>query len=70
MPEYNINAVREHRIAAGITGTAMADMLGLGFPTYYKKETGHIKWTLAESKVLADFFGETIDTLFFGHKIS
>ena len=43
----------------------MAETMNLGFPTYYKKEKGQIKWTLAEGKFLADFFGTTIDELFF-----
>lgn len=66
MPEYHINAVREHRIRSGIAGTAMAKEMGLSFPTYYKKEVGQIKWTISEGKFLADFFGTTIDALFFG----
>ena len=70
MPEYNIDAVRNRRISAGIAGTAMAEIMNLGFPTYYKKEKGQIKWTLAEGKFLADLFGTTIDELFFTQKVS
>lgn len=68
MPEYNIDAVRNRRIRAGIAGTAMAETMDLGFPTYYKKEKGQIKWTLAEGKFLADFFGTTIEELFLTKK--
>lgn len=58
------DAVRRARIAAGLTGTAMADKLGIKVPTYYKKESGKIKWTLEEAKAIADIFHTTIDALF------
>lgn len=67
---YNINAVRDRRISAGISGMSMARVMGLNVPTYYKKEAGQIKWSLDESKALADFFKTTIDELFFGEKVA
>lgn len=67
---YNVDAVRQHRIRAGITGTAMAEIMGINIPTYYKKEKGQIKWSLTEGKFLADFFKTTIDALFFGKEIA
>lgn len=65
-----IDAVRKARIKAGISGVAMADRLGIGIPTYYKKETGMIKWSLEEAKSVADFFGTTIDALFYAEEIA
>lgn len=65
-----IENVRNARIARGITGVAMAAHLGMNFPTYYKKETGQIKWSLPEAKAVADFFGTTIDALFFDQEVS
>ena len=67
---YNITAVRDRRIRAGISGMAMAKVMGINIPTYYKKEAGQIKWSLSESKFLADFFKTTIEDLFFEQKIS
>lgn len=67
---YRITAVRDRRISAGISGMSMARAMGINIPTYYKKEAGLIKWSLDESKFLADFFGTTIDALFFGSKIA
>ena len=68
--DYSITAVRDRRIKAGITGMAMARVMGINVPTYYKKEAGQIKWSLDESKFLADFFKTTIDELFYGQKIA
>lgn len=65
MKRYNVEAVRQRRVRAGITGTAMASIMGLHVPTYYKKEAGQIKWSLDEAKFLADYFKEPLDTLFF-----
>ena len=67
---YNVDAVRKSRIRAGITGTAMAEIMGVNVPTYYKKEKGQIKWSLVEAKFLADYFKTTVDALFFEPEIS
>lgn len=67
---YDVNAVRERRIRAGISGMAMARLMGINIPTYYRKEAGQIKWSLDESKFLADFFKTTIDELFFGKNVA
>ena len=64
------DAVRKKRLEAGITGVALAEHLGIGTPTYYKKETGAIKWSLEEAKRVADFFGTTIDALFYPEEIA
>ena len=70
MAEYNVDAVRDYRIRAGIAGTDLADAMNIGFATYYKKERGQVKWTLSEGKFLADFFQTTIDELFFDSKLA
>lgn len=67
---YDVSAVRERRIRAGLSGMAMAQILGMNVPTYYKKEAGQIKWSLDESKILSDFFHTTIDKLFFKTEIA
>ena len=67
---YNVTAVRDRRIQEGISGMSMARAMGINVPTYYKKEAGQIKWSLDESKWLADFFATTIDALFFDNKIA
>ncbi len=59
------NRVRQLRNAAGISGTAVAGELGLPVATYYKKETGSIRWTLPEAKRVADYFHKTIEEVFF-----
>lgn len=48
----------------------MAKYLGISKSSYYKKEIGEIKISLAEAKKLADFFETNIEELFFSNKVS
>lgn len=59
------NRVRELRVERGIPGTVMAEYLGVSVPVYYKKETGAIVWTLENAKAISDYFGRTIEEIFF-----
>lgn len=56
--------VRDRRIAAGISGVALAEHLGIRPSVYYKKETGAIKWSLDEARRVAKFFGASIEEIF------
>lgn len=60
--------VRFLRKVHGFNQDVMAKTLGITKATYSKKENGSIKFSLEESKVLADFFETTIDELFFDKK--
>lgn len=62
--ETKKDGVRGRRIAAGITGVAMAEHLGIQPSVYYKKETGAIKWSLDEAQRVAEYFGESIEAIF------
>ncbi len=37
---------------------------------YYKKESGHIKFSVEEARKIADYFDETIEKIFFGETLS
>lgn len=62
---YDVNAVRDLRRGQGLSGHAMAHIMGIPVGTYYKKEIGDVKWTLTEAKYIADYFKKTIDEIFF-----
>ena len=62
---YDVNAVRDLRRGQGLSGHAMAHIMGIPVGTYYKKEIGDVKWTLSEAKYLlknrlARLFGKTM----------
>ncbi|MFN3092162.1 helix-turn-helix domain-containing protein [Bacillus siamensis] len=64
----NTSKVRFLRKLHGFNQDVMAKTLGITKATYSKKENGSIKFSLEESKILADFFETTIDELFFDKK--
>lgn len=61
----NTAKVRFLRKKHGFKQDVMAETLGITKATYSKKENGSIKFSLEESKILANFFDTTIDELFF-----
>lgn len=63
--------LRELRVARGISAQTMAECIGLETQAaYYKKETGAVKFSLIEAKCIADFFGLTIEEIFFANEVS
>lgn len=62
--------VRELREAMGKKQDFMADLLGISVPNYCKKESGSVKWSLDEARKLANYFGETVENIFFTNKVS
>ena len=63
----DVKTLRETR---GLKQEEVAELLGISTPTYSKKENGSIKWALSEAKLLSDFFGMTIEQIFFGNEVS
>lgn len=65
------NKLREIRNSKNVSAEKMAAILGLETKAaYYKKETGSVKFTLAEAKKISDFFGLKIEDIFFNDKVS
>lgn len=63
--------LREIRAERGVSAQTMADLLGLETDgAYYKKENGSVKFSLAEAKIAADFFGMSIESIFFANEVS
>jgi len=54
-----------------VSADKMAEILGLSTKSaYYKKENGRVKFTLSEAKKISDFFGISIEEIFFKSKVS
>ena len=63
----NLRRIRKER---GMTCEQMGELLNIATTTYSKKERGKIPVTLKEAKIAADFFGDSIDSIFFENTLS
>ena len=63
----NIRRLREKR---HLTQAEMADYLGMSLANYGKKENNQIRFSINEAKRLSDFFGLSIEQIFFDDKFS
>lgn len=61
--------VRKIRIQQRWKGEEVAEALNISLPAYYKKETGQLRFSLEEAKALSDFFGLSIEEIFFTDEI-
>jgi len=65
------DSLRRYRKDNGISVTEMCNLLGLETESaYYKKETGHTKFSLIEAKKIANHFGLKIENIFFADELS
>lgn len=48
----------------------LAEYLGISAPNYSKKEAGQVRFSLLEAKKLSEFFGLSIDEIFFNDEVS
>lgn len=62
--------VRELRESAGLKQDEVAALLEISPANYCKKESGIIRFSLSEAKILADYFGSTIENIFFATDVS
>lgn len=63
--------LREIRTSKKISAMDMATALGLKTEAaYYKKESGSIRITIDEAKIIADKLGERIELVFFSDELS
>lgn len=61
--------LKAYRALKNVTQDDMAEHLGLSVLSYNRKENGKVEFTLNEAKRMADYFGVTIDDLFFGREV-
>jgi DNA-binding XRE family transcriptional regulator len=63
--------LRSIRIAEGKTCKDLSAVLGLHTRgAYHKKEAGSVPFKLIEAKAVADFFGVSIEDIFFDDEMS
>lgn len=65
-----MSKLREIREEKGLLQEDMAKLLGISLCNYSKKESGIIKVSIIEAKLIADFFGKTIEEIFFAKDVS
>ena len=63
----NLRALREEN---GVKQEEMAALLGISEPNYCKKESGTVKVSLLEAKKVSEFFGKSIEEIFFSQEVS
>lgn len=61
--------MREYRLKNGIAADEIAELIGVTVQTYYKKETGVLKFSLLEAKKIAERCGDSIERIFFDTEI-
>ncbi|WP_252224370.1 MULTISPECIES: helix-turn-helix transcriptional regulator [unclassified Clostridium] len=64
------NVLKSLRAAQDITQKKMAEVINVSVPTYNRKELGVRPFTLQESLQIANFFGKTIEEIFFNSKVN
>ncbi|BFK81450.1 helix-turn-helix domain-containing protein [Clostridium baratii] len=62
--------IKTYRFVGSIKQEVLANLIGVTLTTYCNKENGKTEFTLKEAKTLADFFGTTIDDLFFNPSVN
>lgn len=65
-----MSKIRRLREKRHLTQAEMADYLGMSLANYGKKENNQIRFSINEAKRLSDFFGLSIEQIFFDDKFS
>lgn len=65
-----MSKIRRLREKQHLTQAEMADYLGMSLANYGKKENNQIRFSINEAKRLSDFFGLSIEQIFFDDKFS
>jgi len=55
------------RVMLDLTQEDLAQILSMHEVTYNRKEQGLSKFSLDEAKIISDYFGESIEKIFFAH---
>lgn len=63
--QLRLDKLKSRRLQTGIAASVLAELLGCTEGTYYKKETGKLGFSLVEAKKVAEYFGETIEAIYF-----
>lgn len=66
----NNNKLAAYRKLHNLNQKEVAKLLNMSNVSYSFKETGKQEFRLSEAKFLADYFGISIDELFFNHSVN
>lgn len=66
----NNNKLAAYRKLHNLKQEDVAKMLNMSKVSYSYKENGKREFSLSEAKTLADYFGVTIDSLFFNNEVN
>ena len=70
MPEVDTSKLEALIAKHNIKKKEVAELLDLTYNAFYRKMNSKRKFTLKEAKELANFFGVTIDDLFFSDEVA
>lgn len=57
--------IKEYRTKKGLSGEVIAKLIGVNKATYSKKENEIVRFTLEEARKIADYFNDSIESVFF-----
>lgn len=57
--------VKEYRSNKGVKGETLAKIIGVNKATYSKKENEQVRFSLEEARTIANYFKDTIESVFF-----
>jgi len=61
--------IREFRKKNRIPAEELAGILGISPQTYYKKESGYLRFSLAEARAIANHVGQPIEAIFYAEEL-
>lgn len=67
MPEKSLNKLKALRTEHSLNQSDLAELLDIGLTTYQRKESGSTDFYLMEAKKIADYFGLSIEKVFFAN---
>lgn len=70
MPKIDPNRIKAYRQLRNVTQEDLAKLLGMTKQGYAFKENGKREFTLTEAKIIADYFGTSIEDIFFNQKVN
>lgn len=66
----NNNKLAAYRKLCNLSQKEAAELLNMSNTSYSLKESGKGEFKLSEAKILADYFGTTVDDIFFNNSVN
>ena len=63
-------SIKMVRLQNKVKAKTLCELIGIKRITYYKKESGSVKFSLDEAKKISDFLGMPIEEIFFADEVS